>query len=106
MLAQAETRVGQTTSTVRVVVDLATLAAAGRGLWRVVIHGRVEAGSFDARVPAPRDEVVGRLWHAGRPYRVRVERVRGVKGLAVSVDLIPPREMASGVLRRVRRRRP
>lgn len=105
MLAEAETRVGQSSSTVRLVVDLATLAAAGRGLWRVVLHGRVEGGTFDARVPPPKDEVVARVWHAGRPYRVRVAKVPGVKGLAVSVDLIPPREVASGVLRRVRRTR-
>ncbi len=97
-----------TTATARrartaVTVDLAALAADGRGPWRLVLEGRVEAGPFEIRVPGPKHEVVSRFWHRGRPHRVRVARPSEDKGLELRLETIPAREVVSAALRRLRR---
>jgi hypothetical protein len=101
----ATTEVGEQRSTVTVTLDLAALAAAGDGPWRMLLGGEIEAGPFDVRVPGPRDEVVSRFWHRGRPARIVVGRAAQGRDLEIRVEAIPPRAVASGVLSRVRRRR-
>lgn len=59
---ETTTRTDECTATVTVAADLGAVAASGDGPWRLVLHGETEAGSFDVRVPAPRNEVVGRFW--------------------------------------------
>jgi hypothetical protein len=102
--ASATTDVGEQRSTITVTVDLSTLAAAGDGPWRMLLAGEIEAGPFDVRVPGPREEVVSRFWHRGRPARIVVGRAAQGRDLEIRVDAIPAREVASAVLRRARRR--
>lgn len=100
--ATASTQVGERSVTT-VAVDLAALAAAGDGPCRLTLTGAIEAGPFDVRVPAPKDEFVSRFWHHARPHRVYVSKAVKGKDLEVRVEPVPPREVASAVVRRVRR---
>jgi len=103
--ASATTEVGEQRSTTTATVDLTELAAGGDGPWRVLLAGEIEAGPFDVRVPGPREDVVSRFWHRGRPARVVVGRAAQGRDLEIRVEPIPAREVASAALRRVRRRR-
>lgn len=100
--AHTVSRAGDAGTRVSVAVELGRLVHAGAGRCRVVLRGRVGAGPFEVRVPGPRDEVVSRFWHRGRPYRVAARRSATVKGLEVTVEPVPGREVLSAGLRRLR----
>jgi poly(ribitol-phosphate) beta-N-acetylglucosaminyltransferase len=94
---------GERSATVTVAVDLGIVASSGDGPWRLVLRGEIDAGPFDVRVPAPRDETVARFWRGGRPYRVTVTKARSGRGLGLSVEPVAPHEIGSALLRRLRR---
>jgi poly(ribitol-phosphate) beta-N-acetylglucosaminyltransferase len=100
---ETTTRPGEGSATVTIGVDLGVVASSGDGPWRLMLHGEVEAGPFGVRVPAPQDDVVGRFWHGARPHRVTVAKPRKGKGMTLSVAPLPPREVGSALLRRLRR---
>jgi hypothetical protein len=90
-----------------VTVDLGLLASTsaptGTTAWQLVLQGEIEAGGFDVRLPSPGDDVSGRFWLRGRPYRVRVTPARRGRGLEISIESYAAREVGSAVLRRLRR---
>jgi hypothetical protein len=89
--------------TVTVGVDLPAVASSGDGPWRLVLHGEFDAGPVDVRVPAPRDEVVGRFWRRGRPYRVIADKAAVSRGFAVRTEPLTLSQVGSAALRRLRR---
>lgn len=89
-------------ATTTVTVDLAALAGSSSDPRRLLLLGRVETGAFEVRVPGPRDELVSRFWHGGRPHRARIARTRKGKGLEIRVERIGAREVVAAGLRRFR----
>jgi poly(ribitol-phosphate) beta-N-acetylglucosaminyltransferase len=100
---ETTTRSDERSATVTIAVDLGVVASSGDGPWRLVLHGEIDAGPVDVRVPAPEDDVVARFRHGARPHRLTAARARKGKVLSLSVEPVAPREVVSSLLRSLRR---